>query len=114
MGGTKSVQCRLKVAKARNFGGSGFDKTCLLTMNDSGVWTKYPDLKQEDFKIIELYNSGIRSAEELAEHEDISIAKKTIYKHLTRLRKLNVIDKKEEKKDEVNKQDVNGNAEDVF
>ena len=116
MGGTKSVQCRLKVAKARNFGGSGFDKTCLLTMNDSGVWTKYPDLKQEDFKIIELYNSGIRSAEELAEHEDISIAKKTIYKHLTRLRKLNVIDNDKGGKTNgsINKQDTNGNAEDVF
>jgi len=111
--GTKSVQCRLKVAKARNFGGSGFDKTCLLTMNDSGVWTKYPDLKQEDFKIISLYNSGIRTAKDLALHHDITIAEKTIYKHLTRLRKLNVIDKKEEKKDAVNKQDTNGNAEDV-
>ena len=109
--GTKSVQCRLKVAKARNFGGSGFDKTCLLTMNDSGVWTKYPDLKQEDFKIIELYKSGIRSAKKLAEHEDIEIAEKTIYKHLTRLRKLNVIDTKEEK-DGANKQNSNGQTED--
>ena len=112
--GTKSVQCRLKVAKARNFGGSGFDKTCLLTMNDSGVWTKYPDLKQEDFKIISLYNSGIRTAKDLALHHDITIAEKTIYKHLTRLRKLNVIDKKEEKKDGVNKQNTNGNAEEIF
>ena len=112
--GTKSVQCRLKVGKARNFGGSGWDKTCLITMNDSGVWTKYPDLKQEDFKIISLYNSGIRTAKALADHEDILIAEKTIYKHLTRLRKLNVIDKKEEKKDAVNKQDTNGNAEEVF
>jgi len=109
--GSKSVQCRLRVGKARNFGGSGLDKTCLLTMNDSGVWTKYPDLKQEDFKIIELYKSGIRSAKKLAEHEDIEIAEKTIYKHLTRLRKLNVIDTKEEK-DGANKQNSNGQTED--
>jgi len=80
-------------------------------MNDSGVWTKYPDLKQEDFKIIELYKSGIRSAKKLAEHEDIEIAEKTIYKHLTRLRKLNVIDTKEEK-DGANKQNSNGQTED--
>ena len=85
-------------------------------MNDSGVWTKYPDLKQEDFKIISLYNSGIRTAKALADHEDILIAEKTIYKHLTRLRKLNVIDNDKGGKTNgsINKQDTNGNAEDVF
>ena len=106
----------MKVSKARNFGGSKFEKTCILTMDSNGKWTKYPDIEPEDFQIVNLYRSGITTAKELAQHPNIMIAEKTIYKHLQKLRFLKIIDNNKggTKNDGINKQDTNGNAEDVF
>ena len=82
MGGYKNLQTRVTFDKARNFGGAKWDLPYLLTMNEKGLWTKYPDLKQQDFKLIELWKQGIRTVDELAKQKEISLAKKTIYSHI--------------------------------
>ena len=100
MGGNKNLQTRITFDKARNFGGAKWDLPYLLTMNENGVWTKYPDLKQQDFKIIELWKKGIRSVDELAKDKEITLAKKTIYSHLKILKDQKLIsDDKPEKED---------------
>ena len=71
--GNKSVQCSVSFDKSRNFGGSGWDKTFILTMNEEGLWTKYPMLDQYDFKIIEGANRGL-SAADIKEEFELKIA----------------------------------------
>jgi len=102
MGGTKNVQCSLSFDKARNFGGSSFDKEFILTCDEDGKWKKYPMLDQYDFKIIEGHNRGL-SVKEMKEEfgDDLKIAEKTIYKKLKKLKDNGVI------KDETNRQTVN-------
>ena len=94
MGGNKSVQCSVSFDKSRNFGGSGWDKTFILTMNEHGLWKKYPMLDQYDFKIIEGANRGL-SAADIKEEFELKIAEKTIYKRLKKLRDEGIIKKKE-------------------
>jgi hypothetical protein len=102
MGGTKNVQCSLSFDKARNFGGSSFDKEFILTCDEEGKWKKYPMLDQYDFKIIEGHNRGL-SVKEMKEEfgDDLKIAEKTIYKKLKKLKDNGVI------KDETNRQTTN-------
>ena len=95
MPGAKNMECRVTFAKARNFGGSQTAKNYLLTMDQNGVWTKYPDLKQQDFKLIDLWKKGIRSVDELAKDAEISLAKKTIYSHLKVLKDMKLISDKD-------------------
>jgi hypothetical protein len=95
MGGTKNLQTRVTFDKARNFGGAKWDLPYLLTMNESGLWTKYPDLKQQDFKLIELWKKGIRTVDELNKDSEISLAKKTIYSHLKVLKDMKLISDKD-------------------
>lgn len=86
MTGAKNMQCRVVFDKARNFGGSTNDTPFLLTMNEDGVWRKYPDFRQSDFKIVELWKQGIRTAKELAKNKELKLALKTIYKRITDLK----------------------------
>lgn len=95
MPGAKNMECRVTFAKARNFGGSQTAKNYLLTMDQNGVWTKYPDLKQQDFKLIDLWKKGIRSVDELAKDAEISLAKKTLYSHLKVLKDMRLISDKD-------------------
>jgi len=95
MPGAKNMECRVTFAKARNFGGSKTAKNYLLTMDQNGVWTKYPDLKQQDFKLIDLWKKGIRSVDELAKDTEISLAKKTLYSHLKVLKDMKLISDKD-------------------
>jgi hypothetical protein len=102
MGGTKNVQCSLSFDKARNFGGSSFDKEFILTCDEDGKWKKYPMLDQYDFKIIEGHNRGL-SVKEMKEEfgDDLKIAETTIYKKLKKLKDNGVI------KDETSRQTAN-------
>jgi hypothetical protein len=86
MTGAKNMQCRVVFDKARNFGGSTNDTPFLLTMNENGVWRKYPDLRQSDFKIVDLWKQGIRTAKELAKNKELKLARKTIYGRITILK----------------------------
>ena len=95
MPGAKNMECRVTFAKARNFGGSKTAKNYLLTMDQNGVWTKYPDLKQQDFKLIDLWKKGIRTVDELNKDSEISLAKKTIYSHLKVLKDMKLISDKD-------------------
>ncbi len=102
MGGTKNVQCSLSFDKARNFGGSSFDKEFILTCDEEGKWKKYPMLDKYDFKIIEGHNRGL-SVKEMKEEfgDDLKIAETTIYKKLKKLKDNGVI------KDETSRQTAN-------
>jgi len=100
MGGAKNLQTRITFDKARNFGGAKWDLPYLLTMNENGVWTKYPDLKQQDFKLIELWKKGIRSVDELAKDKEITLAKKTIYSHIKILKDQKLISDDKPKKED--------------
>ena len=64
-------------------------------MNEDGVFTKYPNLTKDDFKIIELYKDG-NSVKDMAQSKELKIAEKTIYKKLKRLKDMEVI--KDDKK----------------
>jgi hypothetical protein len=95
MPGLKNLQTRVKFDKARNFGGGKMDLPFILTMNEDGVFTKYPNLTKDDFKIIELYKDG-NSVKDMAQSKELKIAEKTIYKRLKSLKDMEVI--KDEKK----------------
>ena len=77
--------------KARNFGGSDWDKEFMLTMTEEGLWKKYPMMDKYDFIIIEGHNRGLSPADMKEEFDDLKIAEKTIYKRLKKLKDLGVI-----------------------
>ena len=83
--GNKNVQCSVSFDKSRNFGGSGWDKTFILTMTEEGLWTKYPMLDQNDFTIIEGHKKGL-SPKDMKEEFELKIATTTIYKRLKKLK----------------------------
>ena len=95
MPGLKNLQTRVKFDKARNFGGGKWDLPFILTMNEDGVFTKYPNLTKDDFTIIKLHKEGL-SVKEMTDSKELKIAEKTIYKKLKRLKDMEVI--KDEKK----------------
>ena len=91
LGGNKNVQCKVMFDKARNFGGSDWDREFMLTMTEEGKWTKYPMMDKYDFLILEGHNRGLSPADMKEEFEDLKIAEKTIYKRLKKLKDLGVI-----------------------
>tara|TARA_R110000787_G_scaffold189007_2_gene300720 strand:- start:268 stop:1239 length:972 start_codon:yes stop_codon:yes gene_type:complete len=96
MPGDKNMECRVTFDKARNFGGSKNSKAYLLTMDQNGVWTKYPDLKQQDFILIDLWKKdGIRTVDELAKCKEITLAKGTLYTHIKTLKDMKLISNKD-------------------
>ena len=90
MPGYKNLQCRVKFTKSRNFGGGQWDKPFILTMDEHGKWSKYPNLVKDDFIIIELFKAGI-SVKEMEADPRLKIKEKTIYKHIYKLKKMEVI-----------------------
>ena len=96
MPGDKNMECRVTFDKARNFGGSKNSKAYLLTMDQNGVWTKYPDLKQQDFILIDLWKKdGIRTVDELAKCKEITLAKGTLYTHIKTLKDMKLMSNKD-------------------
>jgi hypothetical protein len=90
------MECRVTFDKARNFGGSKNSKAYLLTMDQNGVWTKYPDLKQQDFILIDLWKKdGIRTVDELAKCKELTLAKATLYTHIKTLKDMKLISNKD-------------------
>ena len=90
MTGNKNLQCRVKFTKSRNFGGGQWDKPFILTMDEMGKFTKYPNLVKDDFIIIELFKAGI-PVKEMEHDPRLKIKEKTIYKHITKLKKWEII-----------------------
>ena len=92
MSGNKNVQCKVSFDKARDFGGSQYDKDFILTMDEEGEWLRYPYLDQYDFTIIKLHKRGM-SVKDMAEHENLKkkIEEKTIYKRVKKLKDIGVI-----------------------
>jgi|TARA_R100000093_G_scaffold68427_1_gene40073 hypothetical protein len=90
MPGQKNLQCRVSFTKSRNFGGGQWDKPFLLTMNEDGKFTKYPDLTKDDFAIIDLWKQKI-SVKEMESDPRLKIKEKTIYKHIVKLKKWEII-----------------------
>jgi len=90
MPGNKNVQCKVKFDKARNFGGSEWDREFMLTCNEEGLWSRYPMLDKYDWLIRDLFKEGLTVAE-MAEHKEMTIAEKTIYKRLKKLKDIGVI-----------------------
>ena len=88
--GNKNLQCRVKFTKSRNFGGGQWDKPFILTMDEMGKFTKYPNLVKDDFIIIELWKQKI-SVKEMEDDPRLKIKEKTIYKHITKLKKWEII-----------------------
>ena len=82
MQGEKNMQCRIRFTKARNFGGGIFDQAFLATMDQRGLWKRYPNLEKCDFRIIKLWKNGERDIEELRKDKDVNLGKSTLYKHL--------------------------------
>jgi len=95
MQGNKNMQCRVSFKKARNFGGGKWDKPFLTTMNENGVWSRYSDLKQVDFRIIKLWKDGERSVETLRKDKDVGLGLSTFYKHLKVLKDEKLISDKD-------------------
>ena len=95
IGGNKSVQCSVCFDKSRNFGGSGWDKTFILTMTEEGLWSRYPMLDKYDFQIIEGANRGL-NVKDIKEEFELKIAEKTIYKRLKKLKADGIIKSKKE------------------
>ena len=90
MPGLKNLQTRVKFDKARNFGGGKWDLPFILTMDENGKFTKYPNLTKDDFKIIKLHKEG-NTVKEMTASKELNIAEKTIYKKLKRLKDMEVI-----------------------
>jgi hypothetical protein len=95
MQGNKNMQCRVSFKKARNFGGGKWDKPFLTTMDENGVWSRYSDLKQCDFRIIKLWKDGERSVETLRKDKDVGLGLSTFYKHLKVLKDEKLISDKD-------------------
>tara|TARA_R110000823_G_C15944858_1_gene500816 strand:+ start:557 stop:2428 length:1872 start_codon:yes stop_codon:yes gene_type:complete len=90
MPGNKNVQCKVKFDKARNFGGSTWDREFMLTCNEEGLWSKYPMLDKYDWLIRDLSKEGL-SVQEMVDDPEMKIAEKTIYKRLKKLKDIGII-----------------------
>lgn len=80
-----------------------------VIQRSSNEWSLHPLFDKTKRRIAELLEKGKSPEEIIKSNEGIKgFSKANVYKCLKQL------NKKEEKKDAVNKQDTNGNAEDVF
>ena len=100
MKGEKNMQCKISFTKARNFGGGNWDRPFLCTMDQNGVWKRYSDLKNCDFRIIKLWKDGVRDIEELRKDKDVNLGKSTFYKHLKVLKDEKLISDDKPEKEE--------------
>ena len=101
MPGKKNVQARISFKKARNFGGGMWDKPFLLTMNESGLFCKYPNLTQAHFMIVKLWKEGDRDVDNLRAHPDVKLGKSTCYRYIDTLKEHKLISDKDPKPKEV-------------
>ena len=109
MPGEKNVQCKVDFdIKWRLHGNSKFAKPFILTCDEQQNWRKRPLLDKNDNEIMRLHNDGY-DVEEMK--EEIGLAEKTIYKKLKKLKDNEFI--KEVKKDETNRQTVDGKTKKV-
>ena len=90
MPGSKNLQCRVQFTKSRNFGGGQWDKPFILTMDEMGHFTKYPNLTKDDFTIIDLWKKGFK-VKDMEGDPRLKIKEKTIYKHIYKLKKMEII-----------------------
>ena len=97
MTGKKNLQARISFAKARNFGGGMWDKPFLLTMNESGLFCKYPNLTQAHFMIVKLWKEGDRDVDNLRAHPDVKLGKSTCYRYIDTLKEIKLISDKDPK-----------------
>ena len=110
MSGEKNVQCKVDFdIKWRLHGNSKYAKPFILTCDEQQNWRKKPLLDNNEYEIMRLHNEGYDVE---AMKEEIGLAEKTIYKKLKKLRDNEFIDK-EVKKDETNRQTVDGKAKEV-
>ena len=100
MKGEKNMQCKISFTKARNFGGGNWDRPFICTMDQNGVWKRYSDLKNCDFRIIKLWKDGVRDIEELRKDKDVNLGKSTFYKHLKVLKDEKLISDDKPEKEE--------------
>ena len=87
MAGSKNLQTKITFTKKRHFGGSSWSKPKILTMNEMGLWKCYPVLKKSDFRIIELYNSGVTKIDDIAADDDVTVKKASIYNKIKEFQK---------------------------
>ena len=103
MAGSKNLQTKITFTKKRHFGGSSWSKPKILTMNEMGLWKCYPVLKKSDFKIIELYNSGVTKIDDIAADDDVTVKKASIYNKIKEFQRKGLLS-------EQDRQTINANA----